>query len=87
MVWSGWVTSTRALVIEQHSITCKDVVCLAVVDHNPVSVQFGCSVGGAWVEGRGLLLRDLLHLTIQLTGRGLCVCVCVCVCVLAYSPT
>lgn len=37
----NWQTSSWTLVIEKNSITGKHVVCFAIVDHNPIAVQFG----------------------------------------------
>ena len=39
--------------------------------HNPVGVELGDAVGRPRVERRLLGLRDLLHLAVQLRGRGL----------------
>ena len=44
---------------------------LAVVDEHPVAELLGHAVGGAGVERSGLLLGDLLHLSVQLRGRRL----------------
>ncbi len=78
-MWCGWVgvcdvrvcTSAGALMIEEHSITCIDIVCLTIVDNNPISVKFGRPIRRARIEGCGLSLGDLLHLAKQLASRRL----------------
>ncbi len=37
-------SSSRALVIEEDSVTCKHAVGLAVIDHHPVGVQLGNTI-------------------------------------------
>jgi len=58
-------------VVEEDAVAGKDVVGLAIVDDDPVGVELGHSVGRARVKGRGLVLRDRLHLAVELAGRGL----------------
>lgn len=57
--------------IEQDTVASEHVVCLAVVDNNPVTIQFGNAIGRARIEGGGLLLGSLNDLTIELRGGGL----------------
>lgn len=61
----------RRFVVEQHAVAGVHAVGLAVIDRDPVGVELGAGVGAARVEGRGFLLRDFLHQTVQLGGRGL----------------
>ncbi len=73
---SAWVevcvcTSTRALMVEEYSITSKDIVSLAIVDHNPISIQLGCPVRRARIERCCLRLGNLPNLAKQLASRRL----------------
>ena len=61
----------RALVIEEDAVAGVHAVGLAVVHRDPVAVHLGGAVRAAWVEGRGLALRHLLHLPEHLAGGGL----------------
>ncbi len=65
------LAAQRAFVVEEHAVAGVHAVGLAVVHRDPVGVHLGHRVGAARVEGRGLLLRDLLHQTVQLAGAGL----------------
>jgi hypothetical protein len=65
------LATQRALVVEQDAIAGIHAVGLAVVHRDPVGVELGHRVGAAGVEGGGLLLRDLLHQTVQLARGGL----------------
>ena len=60
-----------ALVVEQDAVAAEHIVTLTVVLHNPEAVKLRHTVGAAGVEGRRLLLRNLLHESVQLGGRGL----------------
>ena len=57
--------------VEQDAVAGVDAVGFAVVDRDPVGVELGGGVGGAWVEGGGFLLRDFLHQTKQFGGGSL----------------
>ncbi len=59
------------LVIEEDAVAGVDAVGLAIVDADPVGVHLGDGVGRARVEGRGLLLRNLLDQAVELRGAGL----------------
>ncbi len=37
-------TSSRALVVEEHTVAREDIVSLPIVDYNPVGVQFSSSI-------------------------------------------
>jgi len=58
-------------VVEQDAVACEHAVGFAVVYGDPVGVQLGCPIWASRVEGCGLALRDLLYLTVELTGRCL----------------
>lgn len=64
-------TTARRLVVEQDAIHGEHIVGLAVVDDDPVGVEFGRAVGRTRVEGRLLCLRYLLDFAVQLRGRCL----------------
>ena len=57
--------------VEQDAIAGEHTVGFAVVHCDPVGVQLGRAVRASRVEGRGLALRDLLHLAVEFAGRGL----------------
>ena len=57
--------------VEQNTVHRKYAVGLSVLLHHPVPVLLGNGVGAVGVEGRGLLLGNLLHLSVQLRGGGL----------------
>ena len=65
------LTAQRRLVVEEDAVAGVHAVGFAVVDHNPKAVHLRDGVGGTRVEGRGLLLRDLLDKTVKLRGGGL----------------
>ena len=65
------LAADRALVVEQDAVGGVHAVGLAVVHRDPVGVELGRGVGRARIERRGLALRHLLHLAVQLRGRGL----------------
>jgi len=58
-------------VIEEKAVAGLYAVSLAVVHHDPVAIYLGHRVGATRIEGRGLLLRDLLHQAVELAGTGL----------------
>ena len=59
------------LVVEEDAVAGIDAVGLAIVDADPVGVEFGDGVGAARIEGGGLALRDLLDEAVELRGAGL----------------
>ena len=61
----------RRLVVEEDAVAGVDAVGFAIVHRDPVGVELGRRVGTARVEGRGLLLRRLPHLAVELRGGGL----------------
>ena len=65
------LAADRALVVEQDAVRGVHAVGLAVVHRDPVGIELGDGVGAARVERRGLALRRLLDLAVQLRGRGL----------------
>src|SRR6185312_7051582 len=65
------LAANRRLVIEENAAAGKHPVCLAVIHRYPVTIHLGGPVGRARIEGRGLLLRYLLHLAEHLRRRGL----------------
>ena len=65
------LAAQRGLVVEEDAVAGIHAIGLAVVDHDPVAVHLGHRIGRARIEGRGLLLRDLLHQAVQLGGAGL----------------
>lgn len=59
------------LVVEQDARAAEHVVGLAVLLDDPIAVEFGHGVGAVGVERGLLVLRDLLHLAVELRGRSL----------------
>src|SRR5680860_1464665 len=57
--------------VEEDAVGGVQTVGFPVVHADPVGVELGRAVGGAGVEGGGLLLRCLLHLSKHLAGGGL----------------
>ena len=57
--------------VEQDPVAGKDSVRLAVVDRDPVAIELGDSIWRARIERRGLALRRLAYLAVQLGGRRL----------------
>ena len=55
--------SSLGFMIEEDTGACEHIVALPVVLCDPVSVELGNSVGRSGIEGRCLLLGDLLDLT------------------------
>ena len=64
-------TTQRAFMVEQHAVAGIHAIGFAVVHRDPVGIHLGHRIRAARVEGRGLLLRDLLHQAVQLAGAGL----------------
>src|SRR3989344_5091298 len=57
--------------IEQNAIACEQPVGLAVIDRNPVSIEFRDGVRRARVERCGLALRSFSQLAEEFRGRSL----------------
>ena len=64
-------TAPRTLVVEQHPVASNHPIALAVVHCDQVGIELRYAVGATRIEGRALLLRDLLHQAIELTGARL----------------
>src|SRR5205814_8128622 len=60
------LTADRTLVIEQDSITGEHAVGFAIVYCNPITVELCHAIGRSRIEGRSLLLRDLLKQAVEL---------------------
>ena len=65
------LAAPRGLVVEKDAVGGVHPVALTVVADDAVGVELGRSVRRARVEGRGLTLRDLLDLAVELGGRRL----------------
>jgi hypothetical protein len=63
--------SPRGFVVKQDAVAGIHPIGLAVIHRDPVGVQLGHTIGAARIEGRTLLLGDLLHQAVELTGAGL----------------
>ena len=61
--------AARAFVVEQNAVAGVNAVGFAVIDGNPVGIEFCHGIGRARIKRRGFFLRNLLHQSIQL-GRG-----------------
>ena len=57
--------------VEQDAVGGVQAIGFAVIDRDPVAVQFGRGIGRAGIERRGLALWDFLYLAVQFRGRGL----------------
>ena len=66
----GFATA-RTFVVEENPVAGEEAVTLAVIHRGPVAEHFGATVRTARPEGSRLGLRDLLHLAIHFTARGL----------------
>ena len=64
-------TTAWALVVEKHTITGIHAIALAVVHCDPVRIELRDAVGTTRIEGRALLLRNLLHKAIELASARL----------------
>lgn len=64
-------TTARTLVIEQDPVARVHSIRLAIIDSNPVSIEFGHTVRRTRVEWCSLGLRSLDDLSVQLGCRGL----------------
>ena len=65
------LAADRPFVVEQDAVGGVHAVGLAVVHRDPVGIELGGGIGAARIERRRLALRRLLHLAVQLGGRGL----------------
>lgn len=57
--------------IEQHPVAGNHPKALADVHRGPVNIELRHAVGAARIEGCALLMRDLLHQAVELTGARL----------------
>ena len=65
------LAARRPFMVEQNAVGRVHVVCLAVINGNPVGIEFRRRIGATRIEWRPLRLRRLLHLAVKLGGRGL----------------
>ena len=57
--------------VEEDAVAGIEPVGFAVVDGDPIAVEFGDGVGTARVEGGGFFLRGFLNETVEFGGAGL----------------
>src|SRR5882724_491316 len=62
------LTTDRAFMIKQDAIRGEHAVSLAVVHCDPIAIKLRDAIGRARIERRRLLLRNLLHQSVQLGG-------------------
>ena len=65
------LAAAGTLVVEKNPARAVDAVALAVVDRDPVGIEFGHAIRAAGIEGRGLRLRSFHHLAVHLRTRCL----------------
>ncbi|GCL78222.1 hypothetical protein ExPCM14_04028 [Escherichia coli] len=65
------LATARGFMVEENTVTGVHAVGFAVVNGDPVGVQFGDRIRRAWVERRGLFLRNFLHQTVQFRSGSL----------------
>ena len=65
------LAATLALMVEEDTRAAEHIVCLAVFLDNPETIELGNGIGTVGMEGGVLVLGDLLHLAVELTGAGL----------------
>ena len=65
------LAAQRALMVKENAVRGVNAVGLAVIHDDPVGVKLCRRIGAAGIEGRRLALWDLLHLAVELRGRGL----------------
>ena len=61
----------RSFVIEQDPIRSVDTVGFAIIDGDPIGIEFGRSIRRAGIERGRLSLRFFLCASVKLRGRGL----------------
>lgn len=54
--------------VEKNTVARVDVISLAIVDSNPISIQFSRCVRRFQIKRRCFALRDFLHLAEQFRG-------------------
>ena len=57
--------------VEQDAVAGIHAVGFTIIDHDPISIQFGTGIRGAGIKGCALPLGDFLHQTEQFGSRGL----------------
>jgi hypothetical protein len=57
--------------IEQNAVAGKNAIGLAIVHHDPVSIQFGAGIWRPWIKRGFFGLRNVLNQSIQFRCRGL----------------
>ena len=57
--------------IKQDAIAGIDAIGFAIINGDPISIQFSHGIRAAWIKGRGFFLRDFLYKAVQLAGGGL----------------
>ena len=57
--------------VEQNAVRRVKAIGFAVVDHDPVRIEFGRRVGRTWIERRRLVLRNGLYLAVEFRRRCL----------------
>ena len=65
------LATALALVVEEDAAAAEHIVGLAVLLDNPEAVELGHGIGAVGMEGGVLVLRNFLHLAIELGGAGL----------------
>jgi len=65
------LASALAFVVEEDARAAEHIVGLAVLLDNPEAVELGHGIGAVGMEGGVLVLGHLLHLAVELGGRGL----------------
>ena len=65
------LSAPLALVVEEDAVAAIEPVGLAVVLHDPIAVELCHAIGASRIERRGLALRHLLHLSVELGGGRL----------------
>ncbi|CTT57508.1 Uncharacterised protein [Escherichia coli] len=63
--------AARGFMVEENTVTGIHAVGFAVVNGDPVGVQFGDRIRRSRVERRGFFLRNFLHQTVQFRGGSL----------------
>ncbi len=65
------LAANRALVIEQDAVGSVQAIGFAIIDGDPIGVEFGRRVRRARVKRRRFVLRSLSRLAVELGDRGL----------------
>ncbi len=65
------LAADRRFVVKEYSVAGMQAVSFAVVDSDPVGVQFCNAIGASRIERCLLRLRHFLHQAVELAGGGL----------------